>query len=410
MIRKLRWRFILSTMLSLLLVMVVLLTAVNGLAYWQNINKVDGLIDLIASHEGQLPKNINAATDKVRENLKLSEETPYETRYFTVYLDEGDRVLGVNLSHIAGTSGDRAKILAYTALAKDRSRGSLDHYRYRMMPKDGGKLLIFLDMQNEHNLRQEFIRNSFLVAIIAFFATFILVILFSKRAVQPLIDNHLLQRRFISDAGHELKTPLSVISANVDIIELTEGKSEWTESIHRQVDRMNGLVSELLKLATMEERIALRRDFIDQDLSAITEEIAASFQPVATHDQKKLALDIQPGIQILGDGQSLANLVSVLVDNALKYSPQETTVTIELKNTGRQGKRLSVSNTCKDCPDVNELNRLFERFYRADPSRSRQSGGFGIGLSMAKAIVQAHRGQVTANLKDQVITFTVILP
>lgn len=410
MIRRLRWRFIFSAMSALLLVMMALLGTINGLAYWQNIDKIDGLIDLIATHEGRLPQNIHAADGKLRKELKLSAETPYETRYFTVRLNGEDRPYAVNLSNIAGTGSDRAKILARMALNSDKPRGSLDHFRYRVIQEGKGKLLIFLDTQNEANLRREFIRNSLSVSIVAFFATFILVVLFSKRAVQPIIDNHNLQRRFISDAGHELKTPLSIISANVDILELTGGQSEWTESIHRQVDRMNSLIGELLKLSTMEDRAMRPRDYEFQDFSQITEEIAESFQPVAQHDKKALAIAIEPNVRILADGQSLANLVSVLVDNALKYSPQDSTVEIALHSHNRQGARLSVSNTCLNPPNVAELNRLFERFYRADPSRARQSGGFGIGLSMAKAIVQAHKGQVTADLQDDRITFTVLLP
>lgn len=385
MIRRLRWRFIFSAMSALLLVMMVLLGTINGLAYWQNIDKIDGLIDLIATHEGRLPQNIHAANGKLRKELKLSAETPYETRYFTVRLNGEDRPYAVNLSNIAGTGSDRAKILARMALNSDKPRGSLDHFRYRVIQEGSGKLLIFLDTQNEANLRREFIRNSLSVSIAAFFATFILVVLFSKRAVQPIIDNHNLQRRFISDAGHELKTPLSIISANVDILELTGGQSEWTESIHRQVDRMNSLIGELLKLSTMEDRAMRPRDYELQDFSQITEEIAESFQPVAQHDKKALAIAIEPNVR-------------------------NSTVEIALHSHNRQGARLSVSNTCLNPPNVAELNRLFERFYRADPSRARQSGGFGIGLSMAKAIVQAHKGQVTADLQDDRITFTVLLP
>lgn len=404
MMRRLRWRFIAAAMGAVLVVVAVNIGAINLTLYLQNENRLDAVLDLLAENDGRFP-DILPATD-VR-NLPISAETRYETRYFSALFNKDGDLIRIDVSNIAGARAEYAATFAEYAYAENKERGSIEHYRYLSKKLPEGKALYFLDRQQLDSMRHAFMMNSLSVATIGYIAASILVILFSERAIRPFMENYKRQRRFITDAGHELKTPLAIISADVDIIELTDGESEWTTSIHRQVDRMTRLVSELLKLATMEEG-GLVRHHTNLDFSALVQETVDSFRPMAHRENRTIHADIVSPLNIRGDSQSLNNLVSVLIDNAIKYSSDDAEINVTLYPRGR-GAILTVANPCDNPPDTTELNRLFERFYRADESRDRKSGGFGIGLSMAKAIVHAHKGRISAKSENGMVYFTVVL-
>jgi signal transduction histidine kinase len=215
------------------------------------------------------------------------------------------------------------------------------------------------------------------------------------------------QKRFITDAGHELKTPLAIISANIDVLELEAGKSEWTSSIRNQVKRMNSLVKNLLTLSRMDEE-RMHVVYTDFEISSCVKETAESFEAIAESNSKKYHMDIEDDIHITGDKNAIVQLTSLLLDNAMKYSDENGNISISLSKA--KNITLEVSNTSDSIPDGN-LDRLFDRFYRADASRSREKGGYGIGLSVARAIAQSHGGQIEAKKDgDRTIRFVVTLP
>ena len=230
----------------------------------------------------------------------------------------------------------------------------------------------------------------------------------SGHAVSPVVESLEKQKRFITDAGHELKTPLAVISANIDVLEIESGKSEWTISIKNQIKRLNDLIKNLLTLARMDEE-NLHPVFSDFNLSKAIFDCANSFSAVAESKNKKYDLDIQENITFLGDQNAINQLASLLIDNAMKYSSENGHVRVLLSKE-KNSIRFEVSNNCDIMPSGN-LNRLFDRFYRADSSRNRETGGYGIGLSVAKAIAQSHGGDIVAKKDgDQIIRFIVTLP
>ena len=237
---------------------------------------------------------------------------------------------------------------------------------------------------------------------------FILVYIFSSQAVAPVVESLEKQKRFITDAGHELKTPLAVISANVDVLEIESGKSEWTTSIKNQVSRMNGLVKNLLTLSRMDEE-RMHVVFSDFDMSKTVKDTAISFEALATSKGKKYQMDIEDDIHITGDKNAINQLASLLLDNAMKYSSENGSIHV-LLNKGNKYITFEVSNTCDSIPSGN-LDRLFDRFYRADSSRARETGGYGIGLSVARAIANSHGGSIEALRDgDKIIRFVVTIP
>ncbi|MDD3174520.1 MAG: HAMP domain-containing sensor histidine kinase, partial [Herbinix sp.] len=215
------------------------------------------------------------------------------------------------------------------------------------------------------------------------------------------------QKLFITDAGHEIKTPLAIISANADVLELIGGESEWITSIRNQTVRLDKLVKNLLTLSKLEEDNK-KVSFTEFDLSETVARTASPFTTVAETKSKKLFMDIAQGKRLVGDESSIEQLVSTLVDNALKYSDEEGTIKITLSSY-KKGIKLEVYNTTEEI-DTENLDKLFDRFYRSDSSRSSETGGYGIGLSIAKSIVEAHHGKISVKSEDgRSICFTVLL-
>lgn len=223
----------------------------------------------------------------------------------------------------------------------------------------------------------------------------------------PISESYEKQRQFITDAGHEIKTPLTIIDANAEIMEMEYGDSEWLEGIRSQTSRLASLTNGLIYLSRMEEsRQRLPR--ITFSLSDLVEETVLSFQPLADTQNKSFAADIEPLLSFHGEESSIRQLISILLDNALKYSPENGIIEVLLHKKGKR-LRLSVRNSV-DFIEKEHLSRLFERFYRTDNSRNSKTGGYGIGLSIAKAVVDSHKGKITAQTSDgHSLEITVIL-
>ena len=268
--------------------------------------------------------------------------------------------------------------------------------------------MLFLDYSSHlFNFRSTAL-TALWVAVGGMLAVFLLLLLLSRRIVRPIADSHEKQKRFLTDAGHELKTPIAIIQADTDVLTLETGEgNEWVTDIQRQVARLTDLTNELMDLARLEEPRG-GGNFLPFSFSDLVEETAQSFQALARSQGKGLALSIQPRLTLVGEEKRLARLVSLLLDNAVKYAPPGDEITLSLT---RQGKalRLTVTNAA---PGLSRevLENMFDRFYRGDKARSSQQGGYGIGLAVAKAVVQAHRGRITAAAQSGRLVMTVVLP
>lgn len=404
MIGKIKRKLIIVIMVSVAVVLTIIFVAMNVLNYLHMAKSADDMLVLIAENNGTIPEYPQINIPKERLPEQLSRESAYQTRYFIVQYDKRDRVIDINLSHIASISYEDAERYASEVSKRDSISGYRGIYRYRIQPTDFGRIVIFLDCSMAMQTATSMIITSCGIALISLLAIFFVICIFSSRFIRPMIESVEKQKRFVTDAGHELKTPLAIINANVEVMELVDGSNEWLESIKNQVNRMDGLVKSMLRLARMEEG-TMNGVVSIFDVSKVFNEITEPFKVVAQQRNRNLKIHSQQNIKMSGDEEAIRNLISILVDNAIKYCNDAGRIEARLSLEGKNIKIL-VRNTT-DVDSNENLQRLFDRFYRPDDSRSRESGGFGIGLSMAKNIVDSHHGKITAQRDGDFVCFRV---
>ncbi len=235
-----------------------------------------------------------------------------------------------------------------------------------------------------------------------------LVRVLARKAIQPIGVSIEKQKQFVTNAGHELKTPLAIIQANTEAMELHQGENKWTRNIKAQTARLSGLMGNLLTLARMDEAGELP-PARPVDLSALAREAVDSFREAAALRGILLEDHVVPGLTIRSDREHMVQLLSILLDNAVKYTAAGGGIALHLAREGNVV-CLRVRNAPARTPE-GDLSRLFDRFYRGDPARTQRSGGYGIGLSAAQAIVQAWKGRIGAELEgEDTVVFTVRLP
>ena len=418
MIKKLQRKFILITALSLLIVLTAVAAAINMINSLQLTRNEDELIEMLCGSGGSFPDFFREGTPPDKEDKEpldkhafrsknFTEETRYQTRYFVVYYNHEGSIKRIDTGHIAAVNSERAAELAEEAAAEGKDRGKLGVYRYARADTDDGEMIVFLDVQQNTSTKNRFLLISIGISAASWLIVMVMITLLSRRVVKPVSAAYEKQKQFITDASHEIKTPLAIISANTEVIEMTSEPSEWTESTKNQIKRLDGLVKDLMRLAKMDES-EVRTEFSRFDISEVTMKAAAEFEAPARTHSEGFALDIDDGLEIVGDKELVRQLVGIFTDNAVKYCDEGGTVTVSLKpHHNHKGVRLAVSNDCKD-PPKGDLSRLFDRFYRTDEARSRKgSGGYGIGLSIAKATADAHKAKIACTAENGRITFSV---
>lgn len=409
MLKAFRIRLVSITMLAVSIALFAITGAINFTNSAKQKQRADSMLMLISQYNGTIPQNSFEIEDKV--DFSVSRETPFQTRYFVIRTDYDGNLTDAMTNYIASVNFDDIKRYAkYSASLKDGSKGSMGQYRYLVTDSGHGKMIAFLDRSQDIEASLQLLGISIFTAVISLVFIFLIMLVLSKRIVMPFVKNQEKQKQFITDAGHELKTPLAIIQTNAEVLEMCYGKNEWLDSIQNQTRRLDGLVKGLLQLSRSGELLK-QNEHIVFPLSAAVKEIAESFITLADKNNRKLRFSITPDIEYKGDAQALKTLVSILIDNAIKYSTDggEIRVTLERlgKSTARTAK-LTISNDT-DISDNEDPNRFFERFYRSDSSRSRETGGYGIGLSVAKTIIEAHKGKITVSKSNGKIHFTVIL-
>lgn len=407
MIRSLRRKFILIAMASLVGTMVVLCTAIGIGNHCITTNRVDHAISLLRQNGGTflIP---GPNSDPSNFDFQITPETPFETRYFIVELTAQKEIKSVDLDHIAAL--DRQTVVDTVTQIIDTGavRGYVGHYRFGLFPDEsGGNTIIVLDCFLQLQSANNMLRITVTVFLICVLIVFVLLLFLSKRAIRPFIDNLERQRQFITDASHELKTPLAILSANVGLLEDTYGNDKWLESARSQIVRLDKLIKNLVELARTEETI--KEDAAACfSISEVAQANVDAFQMLAQADGKVLTAEIAAGINLKGVQDNFFRLFSILLDNAVKYCDPEGVIHLSVSQRGRNI-YITVSNPCAGV-NTAQLPRYFDRFYRADSSRARSTGGCGIGLSTAKAIVARHKGRISNHYTDGVITFTAVIP
>lgn len=308
-----------------------------------------------------------------------------------------------------------AHAAAETILSKGNRKGiiSVDgiSYRYEMRDKDSGKVIVLLDRTNEISTMTRLLVILAGIFALSLVVLFLLSVLLSKWAVTPIEDAWNRQRVFFSNASHELKTPLAVISANLDVItsnpdETVAHQGKWFGYIRSEADKMSRLINEMLYIAR-EERTDSKTVMTELDLSEATEGACLAMEAVAFEKGKTLITDIEPNVTVKGDKESLTRTINILIDNAVSHSSEHSDITVRLKKSRGKAK-LTVENQGKPIPKE-DLRRIFDRYYRTDASRSRDTGGFGLGLAIAKTVAEKHGGTITAESDENRTVFTLII-
>lgn len=285
------------------------------------------------------------------------------------------------------TEDDAQTMLDYV-LEKGKTDGWYGSLQYFRKDYDRGTLVVFSDRSAEQLLLHKVLLVSILVFLLMEGVVFFLTMLLTKRAMRPMQETFERQRQFISDAGHELKTPLTIISANVDILHDEIGENKWLSYVQSQAERMRVLVGEMMNLTKLEMGDK-EKDFVDFSLSEAVSGVALPFEGQAFEQEKQLELEIQEDISYHGNPDQIKQLVGIFMDNALKYSKEHGEIRVTLQQVQNK-KTLKVYNTGKGIPE-SEKEKIFQRFYRSDASRARATGGYGLGLSIAQSIADAHK-------------------
>ncbi|MDD7769776.1 sensor histidine kinase [Suipraeoptans intestinalis] len=395
MITRLRQRFIFLAIAATLLVLTVLIGSINVINYVNVIRQADTTLAYLAENNGNFSEEFSGKKDGFPGGG--SPELPFESRYFTVQLDTEGNVQAVDVRRIHAVDEESAKVYGRTAGKKTEEKGFQDHYRFLKVDKEEGTFLIFLDCWRDLERTRSFLFASVGVSLLGWLAVWGLVAAFSGRIVRPVAESHEKQKRFITDAGHEIKTPLAIIEADAAVLEMQQGENEWLSDIQLQTRRLAGLTEDLIYLARMEEE-GRKREWIEFPVSEVAQEVGQSFSALAKVQGKELQIEIEEGILWKGEEKKISQLFTILLDNALKYSPEGGKVSFTLKKEQRV-LCLEVWNQ-SDSISREDLPYLFDRFYRSDPSRNSATGGHGIGLSIALAIVKAHKGKIYATSAD----------
>ena len=426
--RRLRRKFVLVAMGAVTIVLTLIIAGINIVNYSHVCKMADARLDYILAGKGGIdwgddPKTDlgqdavagkvatgNRAAVRVRHFEGMTAESPFDTRYFTVTIDAG-QVADVNTARIAAVGAKRAACIAAGLYSKGWTSGFSGNYRYTVTVQGDETTYVFVDCSRELTSFHSFLSASVAISCIGWLAVLAIVAGASGAVIRPMVESYSKQKRFITDASHEIKTPLAVIDAANEVQEIESGESEWTQSIHEQVARLTALTERLVFLARMDEGSA-GFAMTSFDLSEAVDKAAAPFESVAVSRGKRLSTSIASGVRAHADAAAVAQVVELLLDNATRYASEDSVIELSLRAVSRgQGKgaaELVVSNAVDELPE-GDLDRLFDRFYRVDVSRSSKTGGSGVGLSVVRAIAEAHGGSAFVCGRGNQITFTVRL-
>ena len=361
----------------------------------------------------------------------MTRDEAEESRFFIVTLDDDGQVSNTDIDRIFSVDASEAEEMAETAFASGKDAGFVDEFRYSVSSEGDTTRITFLDCGRVLESFRVFLKASILMSLAGLLIVFVVICYFAGRIVRPVAESYEKQKRFITDAGHEIKTPLAIIKANIDLMdmELDEkriNRSELKENlsdVNDQIDRLTGLTNDLVYLSRMEEADN-SLVMTEVPLSDIVSETAASFEPLAEEKGKVIGTDIEPMISVQGSTKELEKLLSIIIENAVKYSippraadcgedgdgmPAPPVINVALHKEGRDAV-IEVRNETEGELTNEQLAHVFERFYRMDSSRNSQTGGHGIGLSMASAIVSAHGGKISARTSsghDFIVTASI---
>ena len=408
MIKTLQKKFIVSAMLAITILLVILLSAINIGNIAISAAQSRQMLGMLLNEEIMLhpPQKRNHPAGFLE--APMDENSKMSAVYFTVRIDENGSVVRIDTGRIASITAEEAAQLCQKVMDEGAIQGKIQNFRYQrgVSERDHSMVYLFLDTSTQF-------RNIFLVLAFSLIAGTVcwtgmlfLVILISKKAIRPIAENMERQKQFVTDAGHELKTPLAIILANTEAMELYHGENKWSKNIREQTLRLNDLMQNLLMLAKAEESQE-RNSWGRIPFSSVVLETLQMFRESAELKELQINRQLESGVEIQASKEQIQRLLSILIDNAVKYSVPKGLIEICLWKKGKSVV-FSIENTCEKLPGC-PPEKLFDRFYRADTARTQQSGGYGIGLSAARTIADLYGGTIEASYESSNrIRFTVI--
>lgn len=433
MVKQLQKKFIISAMTAVTILLVVLIGGINVFNYLTTSNDNDRLMEMLCysfetstkwnadtTDNTQPPQSINSTRQNTTDATGNQNDTGFvpqgngtkppddkknngfgrhdknavdSARYAAVAIDKNGNIIRTDVTHISSLTEDEATAITEALKNTASGTGTYNGFVYRISEtkRADGKVIILLDngMQISSFFTVLFISAG--AGIFGWLLMLLLVILLSKKTIAPVARSIEKQKQFVTNAGHEIKTPLAIILANTDAMELHNGENKWSRNIRAQTLRLSGLMQNLLMLAKMDES-STKLPMCSFDISTAAEDTVNAFIEPAALKGVMIEQDIQKGLQLNGNRDSIVQLITVLLDNAVKYTESGGTISAKLSGNDKNI-ALSIANTCEP---IDHPEKLFDRFYRGDSARTQKNGGYGIGLSVAQAIAELHKGTITA--------------
>lgn len=433
MVKQLQKKFIISAMLAVTILLVVLIGGINVFNYLTTSGDNDRLMEMLCysfetstkwnadtTDNTQPPQSINGTqqnTTGVSGNQNNPDFPPQDNgtkppddkknngfgrhdknavdsaRYAAVAIDKNGNIIRTDVTHISSLTEDEAAAITEALKNTASGTGTYSGFLYRISEtkRAEGKVIILLDngMQISSFFTVLFISVG--AGIFGWLMMLLLVILLSRKTIAPVARSIEKQKQFVTNAGHEIKTPLAIILANTDAMELHNGENKWSKNIRAQTLRLSGLMQNLLMLAKMDES-STKLPMCEFDISTAAEDTVSAFIEPAALKGIMIEQNIKKGIRLSGNRDSIVQLMTVLLDNAVKYTESGGVIRAELYGS-EKNITLSIANTCEP---IDHPEKLFDRFYRGDSARTQKNGGYGIGLSVAQAIAELHKGSITA--------------
>ena len=454
MITKLKRRFIILAMVSLTVLLSAIVAGMNIMNYNSVVSNADETLEVLSENRGRMPVFFGDGLDDLFDDIDdmlddwddidartgdyswsrggrghapggFSRDEAEETRYFTVLVNGNGKAVRIDTDRIYAVDQNQAAVYAENVIASGSEKGFVEEYRYAVTEEGKYSRVTFLDCGRTLGAFRDFLKASLLMSLLGLLVVFAVICYFAGRIVRPVAESYDKQKQFITDAGHEIKTPLTVIKANLDLMRMdiddanddaagddVEGDGpqdgnkdalsasllESIDDIDGQVDRLTSLTNDLVYLSRMEES-GSTLTMTEIPVSDLVAETTEPFGAVARERNKELDISIEPMLSMQGSSKEIEKLVSILMENALKYSPEGDRIGLTLRKDGRNIV-LEVRNHASTPLSEDDLAHVFDKFYRADKSRNSAVSGHGIGLSMASAIVGVHGGKIRARSGD----------
>lgn len=433
MVKQLQKKFIISAMLAVTILLIVLIGGINVFNYLTTSGDNDRLMEMLCysfeastmwnadtTDNNQPPQSINGTQQNTADTSGNQNDTGFppqdngtkppddkknngfgrhdknaveSARYAAVAIDKTGNIIRTDVTHISSLTEDEATAITEALKNTASGTGTYSGFLYRISEtkRAEGKVIILLDngMQISSFFTVLFISVG--AGIFGWLMMLLLVILLSRKTIAPVARSIEKQKQFVTNAGHEIKTPLAIILANTDAMELHNGENKWSKNIRAQTLRLSGLMQNLLMLAKMDES-STKLPMCEFDISTAAEDTVSAFIEPAALKGIMIEQNIKKGIRLSGNRDSIVQLMTVLLDNAVKYTESGGVIRAELYGS-EKNITLSIANTCEP---IDHPEKLFDRFYRGDSARTQKNGGYGIGLSVAQAIAELHKGSITA--------------